>query len=93
VRRLSEALVEARYSPVEVRVVRSLLDASRLWGGPHEGTVVPLTQGDLAELAGTTRPTTNQVLRQAEARGALKITRGRVELVDPDELAKRAHLP
>ncbi len=90
VRRLSDALVEAMYTPVETRVVRRLLDAARVWDGPVPGSVVPLTQEDLAELAGTTRPTTNKVLRQAEERGWVRVGRGRVELVDPDALAKRA---
>ncbi len=90
VRRLSDALVEAMYTPVETRVVRRLLDAARVWDGQVPGSVVPLTQEDLAELAGTTRPTTNKVLRQAEERGWVRVGRGRVELVDPDALAKRA---
>lgn len=90
VRRLSDALVEAMFTPVETRVLRRLLDAARLWGGVVAGSVVPLTQEDLAELAGTTRPTTNKVLRQAEARGWIRVGRGRVELVDPEGLMKRA---
>lgn len=90
VRRLSSALVEAMYTPVEARVLRRLLDAAALWDGVHPGSVVPLTQEDLAQLAGTTRPTTNKVLGHAEDRGWVKVGRGRVELVDPVALAKRA---
>lgn len=89
VRRLSDSLVEAMYTPVETRVLRRLLDAARIWDGPVPGSVVPLTQEDLAELAGTTRPTTNKVLRQAEERGWVRVARGRVELIDPDALLKR----
>lgn len=92
VRRLSDALVEAMYTPVEVRILRRLLDAAVVWDGVHAGSVVPLTQGDLAELAGTTRPTTNKILGQAEERGLLKVGRGKVELVDPQGLAARAGL-
>ncbi len=90
VRRLSDSLVEAMYTPVETRVIRRLLEAAKVWDGQVPGSVVPLTQEDLAELAGTTRPTTNKVLRQAEERGWVRVGRGRVELVDPDALAKRA---
>jgi CRP/FNR family cyclic AMP-dependent transcriptional regulator len=90
VRRLSDSLVEAMYTPVETRVFRRLLDAARVWDGHVPGSVVPLTQEDLAELAGTTRPTTNKVLRQAEERGWVRVGRGRVELLDPDALLKRA---
>jgi CRP/FNR family cyclic AMP-dependent transcriptional regulator len=90
VERLSEALVEALYTPVEVRLLRRLLDASRLWGGPADGVVVPLTQEDLGDLAGTTRPTANRVLREAEKRGMLNVLRGRVELRDVALLTRRA---
>jgi CRP/FNR family transcriptional regulator, cyclic AMP receptor protein len=90
VRSLSDSLIEALYVPVEQRVLRRLLEAAELWGGPRPGAVVPLTQEDLAELAGTTRPTTNRVLRQTEERGLIKVSRGKVELVDPAQLAKKA---
>lgn len=90
VRRLTDALIEALYTPAETRVLRRLLDAAVLWGGPVPGTVVPLTQEELGQLAGTTRATTNQVLRQAEQLGMVTIGRGRVTLVDPQGLAKRA---
>lgn len=92
VRRLSASLVEALYTPVEVRVLRRLLDAASLWEGVRPGSVVPLTQEDLAQLAGTTRPTTNKVLGQAESRGWVKVGRGRVQLLDPDALARRAEV-
>ena len=90
IRRLSESLLEAMYTPVETRVLRRLLDAAKVWDGLVPGSIVPLTQEDLAELAGTTRPTTNKVLRQAEERGWVRVGRGRVELVQPDALLKRA---
>lgn len=90
VRRLTDALTEALYTPAETRVLRRLLDAALLWGGPAGGTVVPLTQEELGQLAGTTRATANQVLRQAEHLGQLEIGRGKVTLVDPDGLARRA---
>lgn len=90
VRRLSASLVEAMYTPVEARVLRRLLDAAALWDGVRPGSVVPLTQEDVAQLAGTTRPTTNKVLGQAEERGWLRVGRGRVELVDPVAIARRA---
>jgi len=87
---LSDSLLQALYTPVEARVLRCLLDAARLWGGPSEGVVIPLTQDDIAELAGTTRQTANRVLKQAEERGLVRISRGRVEIVDPLQLARRA---
>jgi CRP-like cAMP-binding protein len=54
---------------------------------------VPFTQEDLAGLAGTTRPTVNRTLRQAELAGLLVLKRGRVEFLDPIGLGVRARLP
>ena len=53
---------------------------------------VPLTQEDLASLAGTTRPTANKVPRQMEELGALRLTRGRVEILDLESLRRHAGL-
>jgi len=52
--------------------------------------VIPLTQEDIAQLAGTTRPTANRVIRAAEAAGMVRLGRGKVEIVDADGLRKRA---
>lgn len=90
VRRLSTLLVEAMYLPAETRVYRRVLAAAEMWGGAVPGTVIPLTQEDIAELAGTTRPTANRLLRQAASSGLLRIKRGRIELIDPRGLAALA---
>lgn len=82
VRRLSDQLVEALYSPVEARVARRLLHAAERWGGAIDGTVVPLTQEDLAGMAGTTRPTVSRVVGQFVEMGLVTVSRGRVALVD-----------
>lgn len=72
-------------------MLRRLLDLVELYRVDSETTItVPLTQDDLAQLAGTTRPTTNQVLRAAEVAGALQISRGRIEVLDLAALERRA---
>lgn len=91
--RLSEELIEALHLPAERRVLRRLLAAARTWGtAQHPARVVPLTQEDLASLAGTSRQTVNQVLRDAEASGLVTTSRGRIEIVDADGLATRARV-
>ena len=52
--------------------------------------MIPLTQEDLASMAGTSRPTANRVLKAAEADGVLVISRGRVEILDAAGLTRRA---
>lgn len=89
VRNLSEQLIESLFLPVEKRIARRLLALSAQYDNGRHATI-PLTQDDLASLAGTTRPTTNRVLRGAEADGILSIGRGRVEILDVDQLARWA---
>ena len=54
--------------------------------------VVPITQDDLAGMAGTTRPTTNQVLQRLADEGVLSLGRGRIELRDVPALRRRLDL-
>jgi CRP/FNR family cyclic AMP-dependent transcriptional regulator len=86
IRRLSRHLLEALYVPADKRVLRRLVDVAAL----YEDEVVPLTQEDLAGLAGTSRATVNRVLREEEERGTVKLGRGRTAVLDPDALARRA---
>jgi CRP-like cAMP-binding protein len=92
VRRLSDQLAEALYSPVEARVARRLLHAAERWGGAQNGTIVPVTQEDLAGMAGTTRPTVNKVIGQFVEMGLVSVARGRLVLVDSTGLTKRGGL-
>jgi CRP-like cAMP-binding protein len=90
VRRLSAALIEALYVPVERRIWLRLLDLVEMYG-PDAPVVIPLTQDDIAQLAGTTRPTANRVLRAGEERGVLRLARGRMEVHDRTALRRLAH--
>jgi CRP-like cAMP-binding protein len=51
--------------------------------------VIPLTQEEIAEIAGTSRATVNRVLREEERRGVIELKRGRTIVVDPQQLASR----
>jgi CRP/FNR family transcriptional regulator, cyclic AMP receptor protein len=84
VRRLSELLVEAHYEPADRRVLRRIAEFGL------DGGVVPLTQEELSNLAGTSRATVNRVVRDAQARGEVALQRGRITVVDPAALAARA---
>ncbi len=85
VHRLSELLVEAYTVDAEIRVARRLRELSEEYGA-----VVPLTQEQLAGLAGASRATVNRVLRRLERGGVLSLGRGRTEVVDRDALARAA---
>jgi CRP/FNR family transcriptional regulator, cyclic AMP receptor protein len=90
VRRLAVQLVDALYVPVEQRVWRRLTELARTFGSDSGAAVVPLTQEDLAQVVGTTRPTVNRLLREGESAGFVRITRGRVQILDAEALARRA---
>jgi CRP-like cAMP-binding protein len=92
VARLSDRLQEALYVAVETRVRRRLIEVAQLYGEGAPGTVIPLTQEDLAGLAGTARATVNRVLRQEEIRGSLSLGRHRITIIDPPAIASRAEL-
>ena len=72
VRRLSDLLVEAHYESADTRVLRRLSELADASG------IVPLTQEELSNLAGTSRATVNKVLRDAQARGEVELRRGRI---------------
>ena len=90
VRRLSEQLVEALHLPAETRIRRRLLDVAASYGDIEAGAVIPLTQEELASLAGTSRATVNKVLREEQEQGAVTLSRGRTTLADPAALERRA---
>ena len=94
VRRLSRHLLEALYTPADTRVRRRVLELVDIYAGddPSLPTTIPLTQDDLADLAGTSRATVNRVLREDEARGIVELGRGRTLVVDRAGLQKWAGL-
>lgn len=91
VERLSAHLTEALFVPVDKRVVRRLLALARQYSEDDRSPVaIPLTQEDVAGLAGTTRPTANQVLRRLEDERLISLARGRIVVMDVAGLHHRA---
>jgi len=92
--RLNGYLLEALYVPAEKRVLRRLLELCQLYADDNEQrTVVPVTQDMLASLAGTTRPTANQVLGRLAAGQVVEVSRGQVVVLNRGELRRRAGPP
>jgi CRP/FNR family transcriptional regulator, cyclic AMP receptor protein len=92
VRRMNERVVEAHYVDADTRVRRRLLELARLYGGDQEEAVVPFTQEDLAEMAGTSRATVNRVLRDEQQRGTVELQRGKTRVRNAEELKRRARI-
>lgn len=90
VQHVSRMLVESRSFDAETRVFRRLAELSTRFPDDGGAVVIPITQDDLAGLAGTTRPTTNRVLQEAVRRGAIVLGRGRITLLDLDDIERSA---
>jgi CRP/FNR family cyclic AMP-dependent transcriptional regulator len=87
VRRLSDQVVQALYLPADKRVTRRLLELADIYSDRRE---IPLTQEDLASLAGTSRATVNRVLGELEQAGGLAVARGRIKILDHERLTRAA---
>ena len=93
VERLNGYLLEALYVPAERRVLRRLVDLCQLYAGDEQHIVIPVTQEMLASLAGTTRPTANQVLGRLAASQLVQVSRGQIVVLNRGELYRRAGHP
>jgi CRP/FNR family transcriptional regulator, cyclic AMP receptor protein len=88
-RRLSDQVVEAYYVPADRRVLRRVCELAELYGRGESEVTVPLTQEEIADLAGTSRATVNRVLRDAEKRGFVELRRGKTAVLNLQELTRR----
>lgn len=84
-RRSTDRVVEAHHVDVETRVRRRLVELA----ATYELGVVPLTQEDIAAMAGTSRATVNRVLREEEKLGVVALARGRTSVLDLEALERR----
>jgi CRP/FNR family transcriptional regulator, cyclic AMP receptor protein len=89
VRLLDERFLETMYLSAEKRLLRRLCELAEFYPRADGATEVPLTQEQLAELAGTSRATVNRVLRDEEQRGTVELRRGKTIVRDVQSLAKR----
>jgi CRP-like cAMP-binding protein len=88
--RLSHRLLEALYVGVELRLYRRLIELCDTYRAAASAISIPLTQDDLAELVGASRPTVNRVLARLTGAGVVRLSRGRLEVVDEAALRSLA---
>lgn len=88
--RASDRLVEAHHTDAESRVRRRLCELGERYATGEGEAVVPLTQEDLADMAGTSRATVNRVLRDEERRDTVELARGRIRVRDLEGLRRRS---
>jgi CRP-like cAMP-binding protein len=91
VRRLASQLVDAMYVPIDKRVWRRVIELAATFGSDDQpADTIPLTQDVVAQLSGCTRPSANRVLRSGEQRGAIRVQRGRIDVIDHDAISRLA---
>ena len=88
-RSTSQALLDALHLPAKTRVMRRLAFLAAIYTG-HATKSIPLTQEDIASMAGTTRQTVNRILNQAREEGLVDLNRGRIVILDPEGVSRRA---
>lgn len=86
--RLSSHLLDALYVPADDRILRSLRDLCAHYGdgARSDEVTLPLTQVEIAELSGASRPTANRFLRRLERDGVVRLRRGHVTVLDVSAL-------
>ena len=92
VRELSERLLEAMYDGLDRRLYRCLYRLGRVYVDGQGPVTIPMTQDQLSDLVGGTRPTVNQVLQKLVEQGVVELGRGRVVLLDVPTLRRKAAL-
>ncbi len=84
---LTDRLIEVLYTPAPRRVHHIIDGLAERYRGPDGDAVIPLTQDDLAGLAGTSRLTVNRVLQEMRRRGLVELQRGRIRVVTHQQRA------
>jgi CRP-like cAMP-binding protein len=95
--RLTRQVAELTEIPGTVRVYRRIVALAELYGSdgemaPSDPVEIPLTQDQLASLAGVHLRLTSRVLGEARAAGLLDTNKGRVVIKDLPGLRTRARL-
>jgi CRP-like cAMP-binding protein len=92
VEQLSRRLLDALYVGLDRRLCRCLVDLARVYGVDEGVATVPLTQENLADLVGGTRPTVNQILQRLSSQQIVEVQRGRVVVRDIAALQRKARI-
>jgi CRP-like cAMP-binding protein len=93
--RLVLHVVEDTVQPLSVRLCRRLVLAAERYGEwqDRSSRVVDLRQDQLAAMLSTSRQTVNQLLKELEARGLVRLAYGAIEILDLDRLRVDARPP
>ena len=92
IRRKDEAFSDLAFNDIPGRVARKLLELAEARGdlsGKEIQISVPISQRTLAGLVGASRENVNRALSRFASLGLIKVERGHVTVLRPDELRRR----
>ena len=89
VRRANRQSTDLIFLDLRGRVAKKLLELAKA-GGTMSGPLHRITQGDLAQMVGGARQTVNQILKQFEERGWIKLANRTIEIVGWEGLQRQA---
>jgi CRP-like cAMP-binding protein len=92
-RRSDRAAQDLIFFDASTRVARKLLDLAEDYGQQAGGAIrisVRMTQGELAQMLGMSRPNVNRLLAQFESQGWMDWNEGRPILLRPDLILRHA---
>lgn len=93
IRRKDEAFADLAFHDIPGRVARKLLELASARGeqvGSGTHIALPLSQRTLAGLVGASRENVNRTLSRFASLGFIELGRGRITLLRPEELDRRA---
>jgi CRP-like cAMP-binding protein len=79
---LSRRLLEAMHESLDRRVHTRLLELAASYAARGPVIAIPLSQAELADLVGGSRPSVNQVLQRLAETGVVRLGRSRIDVVD-----------
>jgi CRP/FNR family transcriptional regulator, cyclic AMP receptor protein len=91
VRRANRQTTDLVFLDLQTRLARKLLELAAAPGGPST-TVLDhrrFTQTELANMVGGARQSVNTALRSLERRGLIRVSEGKIEILDMNELQRR----
>ncbi|THF62311.1 Crp/Fnr family transcriptional regulator [Pseudothauera nasutitermitis] len=80
------ALEALALMPAPQRVRQRLAMIADGYGEGRPGTLIRIPQEELAQMVALSRQTTNQILKELAAQGAVRLHRGGIEVLDPAAL-------
>jgi CRP/FNR family cyclic AMP-dependent transcriptional regulator len=85
---LSQRLVHTMYDSLDRRVLLRLVELASSYDQDVGTVTIPLSQAELADLVGATRPSVNQVLQRLASQHVIVLRRARIDIVDLEALAR-----